>query len=194
MLQNNVPAIRLHECPAASSFGVYQEVTVEPGKTYRADMYWKGEKLGTKNWWEVIVLDGPWDPVQADSGDPVTQVQPNYMYAYDDDAYGLPGGIGATFGWIWGHEQYAPPKDQVDSNNRKSTADGDRTLTREIFLETVRKRTGVSVHMSKTIGGARRLTISPDHSASKTRPRLCVSAIWTASRPRLRAEPTEIVA
>jgi hypothetical protein len=100
------------------SFGVYQQVPVVPGRTYRLDMQWRGEKRGSANWFEVLLLDGPWNPAQADSGDPIAEVEPNYMYAYDNNTYGLPGLIGDTFGWIWGHEQYAPPEGQVDWNSR----------------------------------------------------------------------------
>jgi hypothetical protein len=41
------------------------------------------------------------------------------MFAYDDVTYGFPGAIGTSFGWIWTHNQYAPPKDQVDWNHRR---------------------------------------------------------------------------
>jgi hypothetical protein len=72
------------------------------------------------NWFEVLLLDGAWDQVQADSGSPASvYVEPNYMYAYDNNTYGLPGAVGTTFGWIHGHDQYAPPRNRVDWNNRQ---------------------------------------------------------------------------
>ncbi len=112
--------LKLGSGSTTSSFGVYQEVAVEPGKTYRLDCYWRGQKLGTLNWFEVLLLDGAWDPLNADSGSPASlYVEPNYMYAYDNNTYGLPGAVGTTFGWIHGHDQYAPPKNQVDWNNRQ---------------------------------------------------------------------------
>ncbi|MDM8007698.1 MAG: DUF362 domain-containing protein [Phycisphaerae bacterium] len=98
-----------------SSFGVYQEVAVTPGKTYRLDCQWYGRRLGSANWWEVILVDGPFDMDQADNG-PI--VEKNYMFAYDNATYGFPGAVDTTFGWIWTHYQYAPPKDQVDWNHR----------------------------------------------------------------------------
>lgn len=120
-------SLKLGNSASVGSFGVYQEVAVEPGKTYRLDAYWKGQKLGDMNWFEILLLDGPWNMQQADSGTPASvYVEPNYMYAYDNNTYGLPGPIGTTFGWIWGHAQYAPPRDQVDWNNRlgRRTASG----------------------------------------------------------------------
>ena len=79
--------------PTSSSFGVYQEVTVEPGKTYRLDCEWKGTRQGDSNWWEVILVDGPYNYDQADNG-PI--VEKNYMFAYDSVTYGFPGSIGQS--------------------------------------------------------------------------------------------------
>lgn len=110
--------LRLGNASTNCSFGVYQQVTVEPGKTYRLDCQWKGRRLGEMNWFEVLLLDGPWSIVQADSGDPITVVEPNYMYAYDNNTYPFQGAIGTAFGWIWTHRQYAPPAREVDWNNR----------------------------------------------------------------------------
>ncbi len=117
--------LKLGQSNTASSFGVYQQVPVTPGKTYRLDAWWRGEKLGNVNWWEILLLDGAWDIDQADSG-PAATVEANYMYAYDNNTLGLAGPIGTTFGWIWGHDQNAPPNDQVDWNNRQGlrTASG----------------------------------------------------------------------
>ncbi|NLE60299.1 MAG: hypothetical protein GX616_18265, partial [Planctomycetes bacterium] len=111
----------------ATSFGVYQQVTVTPGKTYRIDAYWRGRKLANENWFEMLLIDGPFSLQQAD--DPA-YVQANFMFAYDNSTYGLPGPVGTTFEWVWGHEQYAPPVSQVDWNNRlgRRTATGD-TMT-----------------------------------------------------------------
>lgn len=101
------------------SFGVYQQVAVTPGKSYKIDAYWKGRKVGGTNWYEILLLDGTWDPVKADSGTPANQVvEPNYMYAYDNNTYPLP----ADFGWIWAHDQNNTP---VDWNDR----DGVRTAS-----------------------------------------------------------------
>ncbi len=115
--------LRLGGGSTNSSFGVYQEVTVEPGKTYRVDCEWKGTRRGDSNWWEVILVDGAYNYDQADNG-PI--VEKNYMFAYDSVTYGFPGSIGQTFGWIWTHNQYAPPKRQVDWNHRlgRRTASG----------------------------------------------------------------------
>lgn len=115
--------LRLGDANTNCSFGVYQEVPVTPGKTYRLDAYWKGKKLGDMNWFEVNLIDGPFDMQQADQ-DPYARY--GYMYAYDNNTYALPGAIGTTFGWIWCHSQNAPPKNQVDWNNRlgRRTASG----------------------------------------------------------------------
>jgi uncharacterized protein (DUF362 family) len=107
--------LKLGGTATATSFGVYQQVTVVPGKTYRIDGYWKGRKLADNNWFEILLIDGPFSLQQAD--DP-TYVKATFMFAYDNSTYGLPGGVGATFGWIWSHHQFAPPLSQVDWNNR----------------------------------------------------------------------------
>ncbi|MGQ9648520.1 MAG: DUF362 domain-containing protein [Phycisphaerae bacterium] len=107
--------LRLGNETTYASFGVYQQVAVTPGKTYRLDCQWKGKRLGDQNWWEVILIDGPFDLQQADTD---VYVEKNYMFAYDNYTYGFPGPIGSGFGWVWTHNQYAPPKDQVDWNHR----------------------------------------------------------------------------
>jgi hypothetical protein len=98
-----------------ASSGVYQEVPVTPGRTYRIDGLWKGKRFGDYNWYEVLLIDGPWSMAQADNGGEDV-VQPNYMYAYDSNTYGL---TDPTFGWIWMHDQNSPPDNQVDWHNRK---------------------------------------------------------------------------
>ena len=103
------------------SFGVYQEVPVTPGTAYRLDAYWTGQKFGDDTWYEIILLDGPWDPFQADSGGDV--VYTNFMYGYDSNTYPLPG----DFGWVWAHEQNDSPVDWMDRNGVR-TATGD-TMT-----------------------------------------------------------------
>jgi hypothetical protein len=104
--------------PGNASFGVYQQVAVTPGRTYRIDCRWKGTKFGESNWYEVLLLDGPFNQVFADSGS-ADLVQPNFMYAYDSGTFPLPG----DFGWIWTHEQNGTP---VDTHGRfgKRTATG----------------------------------------------------------------------
>lgn len=112
------------------SFGVYQQVSVTPGKTYKLDALWKGKKVGLWNWYEIILIDGPFSMAEADQ-DP--GVRNNYMYAYDKNTYGLdrltaiqtPG----YFGWVWAHDQNSPPDNRVDWNNRK----GLRTATGNIM-------------------------------------------------------------
>lgn len=107
--------LRLGGSQTSSSFGVYQQVAVTPGKTYRLDCQWKGKRLGDQNWWEVILVDGPFSLQEADTAE---YVEKNYMFAYDNVTYGFPGAIGTGFGWVWTHDQYAPPRDQVDWNHR----------------------------------------------------------------------------
>ncbi|HOQ85810.1 MAG TPA: DUF362 domain-containing protein [Phycisphaerae bacterium] len=110
-----------------ASFGVYQEVAVTPGKTYKIDAYWKGEKLGPRgedNWYEVLLLDGPWDYGKADGNpnvypydDPSEPVF-NEMYGYDSHTYTMPD----SFGWEWTHDLNDTPIDTMDRNGlRKAT-------------------------------------------------------------------------
>jgi uncharacterized protein (DUF362 family) len=111
--------LRLGDATTEGSFGVYQTVAVEPGKTYRVDAYWNGERLGDNQWFEVLLLQGGFSVAQAD--DPA-YVYDNFMYGYDNGTYGLANaGIltGDRFGWIWTHTQNAPPLNQVDWNNRR---------------------------------------------------------------------------
>jgi uncharacterized protein (DUF362 family) len=133
----NVPAgggqkcLRLGGANTQTSFGVYQQVAVTPGKPYRLDCQWKGIRKvdwtstlnDPANWFEVILIDGPFDINQADCD--ACGVRNNYMFAYDDNTYPLQGPAGTSFGWLWTHEQYAPPKNQVDWLNRL----GRRTAT-----------------------------------------------------------------
>jgi len=110
-----------------ASFGVYQEVQVTPGKTYRIDAYWKGQKLavdGADNWYEVLILDGPWDYGQADGNpntppydDPSEPVF-NEMYGYDSHTYSMP----ADFGWIWTHDQNDTPVDTMDRDGLRTAS------------------------------------------------------------------------
>lgn len=74
-----------------SSFGVYQEVAVVPGKYYRIEALWKATLMGEKNWFEIELLQGPWNYELADlrPGD-----IPHKMYSYD-----LPETTPITFDW-----------------------------------------------------------------------------------------------
>ncbi|GMU21325.1 MAG: hypothetical protein AMXMBFR13_14180 [Phycisphaerae bacterium] len=103
--------LKLGKTNPTSSFGVYQQVPVTPGKSYRVNAKWKGKKHGAYVWYEILLLDGPWSQAQADDGDDATVVRPNYMYAFDSNTYGLPG----DFDWTWTHRQNTTP---VDWNNR----------------------------------------------------------------------------
>ncbi|GMU24419.1 MAG: hypothetical protein AMXMBFR13_44930 [Phycisphaerae bacterium] len=100
------------------SFGVYQQVSVTPGKAYRIDAYWKGQRFGASNWCEILLIDGPFSMAQADDGGEQV-VRPNYMYAYDINTYPLT----ADFGWVWAHDQNGVAG--LDYNNRN----GERTAT-----------------------------------------------------------------
>ncbi len=109
----------LHLTSGGASFGVYQQVAVTPGKTYRVDAYWKGKKLspnGGDNWYEVLLLDGSWDYGQADGNpnvapydDPSEPVF-NEMYGYDSHTYSMT----ADFGWEWTHDLNATPIDTIN--------------------------------------------------------------------------------
>jgi uncharacterized protein (DUF362 family) len=100
------------------SFGVYQEVPVTAGHTYKIDVYWKGRRYGEDNWAEVMLLDGAFDITQADTGGSIVLL--NHMYAYDKNPPAQP--MTADFGWIWGHDQNGTT---VDTNRRN----GLRTAT-----------------------------------------------------------------
>ncbi len=99
------------------SFGVYQEVAVTPGHTYRIDAWWKGQRFGNDSWVEIMLLDGPYSDAQADSGG-AGVVQPNFMYAHDP--------LGGDFGWKWAHDDNGT---SVDWNSRN----GERTATGSVM-------------------------------------------------------------
>ena len=55
----------------SSSFGVYQEVNVTPGKAYQMNGWWRGSfPVGVTTWYDCELLDGPFDIVLADSRPP----------------------------------------------------------------------------------------------------------------------------
>lgn len=110
---------------SSDSFAVYQQVPVTPGKAYRIDALWKANHYGHDSWYEVMLIDGPFDPFQADTGGNV--VLGNHMFAYDTNpSANCPGGnpITASFDWVWTNTQY---DQNVDNcwNNR----DGVRVAT-----------------------------------------------------------------
>ncbi len=77
-----------------ASFGVYQQVSVTPGQTYKLDGMWKGMN-GSGNWFEIILIDGAFNVDQAD--DPAV-VFNNVVTGYDSNAaFGYP--APASFGW-----------------------------------------------------------------------------------------------
>lgn len=56
---------------SSSSFGVYQEVDVTPGKAYQMNGWWKGHfPAGAMSWYDCELLNGPFDIVLADSRPP----------------------------------------------------------------------------------------------------------------------------
>lgn len=101
-------ALHLYLNPGTDdSFAVYQEVPVMPGKAYRIDASWKADYYGPDSWYEIMLIDGPWDPYQADTGG--AAVLANHMFAYDTNASAnCPGGnpLTAGFDWTWTHDQY----------------------------------------------------------------------------------------
>lgn len=114
--------LKLGSPSTTGSFGVYQQVAVEPGKTYRIDASWRGQKTGPSNWFEILLLDGSFDIDQADSGGEAV-VRTNYMYAYDNlIGTGVGGSVGTTFGWLRAHTQNGT---SYDYNSRH----GERTAT-----------------------------------------------------------------
>jgi len=102
--------LRLNIPSGGGSWGVYQTVGVAPGNYYQFHSNWKGDKDGTKNWYEMLILQGGWDAAQADNGGGQV-VELNYMYGYDNFTYPLPG----TFSWIWAYDQ---DHTDIDWNNR----------------------------------------------------------------------------
>lgn len=78
----------------SASFGVYQQVGVTPGQAYRLDGMWKGAS-GAGNWFEIILIDGPFNIDAADSAPGVFQ---NVVTGYDSHpAFNYPAPW--TFGW-----------------------------------------------------------------------------------------------
>lgn len=74
-----------------SSCGVYRQVAVTPGMSYKLDGMWKSPNSAGR-WFEAIILDGPWDLFQAD--DP-SVVYNNVVAGYDSAFNPAP----ASFGW-----------------------------------------------------------------------------------------------
>jgi hypothetical protein len=74
------------------SFGVYQTVTVAPGSFYRLEAKWKATVLSDPAWFEIELLQGPWNYEAADirPGDLV-----NKMYSFDN-----PENPPVSFDWI----------------------------------------------------------------------------------------------
>jgi len=101
-------ALHLSIAPGkADSFAVYQQVPVTPGKAYRLNAAWKANHYGHDSWYEIMLIDGPWDVFQADTGGQT--VLTNHMFAYDTTgSANCPGGnpMTASFDWTWTHTQY----------------------------------------------------------------------------------------
>lgn len=121
--------LKLGTTNTTGSYGVYQEVTVEPGKTYRLEGLWKGNQIGGMSWFEILLIDGPWNQQLADSAQPATVVEANYMYAYDENTYGFSHAGITSFPWTHTSTQNSPPGYRVDWNNRK----GERTATGNVM-------------------------------------------------------------
>lgn len=51
---------------AYMSGGVYQEITVQPGVPIQYSFYWKGKAAKAANWFEFLLIDGPFSPTAAD--------------------------------------------------------------------------------------------------------------------------------
>lgn len=51
---------------AQGSGGFYQEVTVTPGVPIQYSFYWKGKCAKSPNWFEFLLIDGPFSPDAAD--------------------------------------------------------------------------------------------------------------------------------
>jgi len=108
------------------SFAVYQQVPVTPGKAYRIDAMWKGNRYGVNQWYEIMLIDGPWDVFQADTGESV--VLNNHMFAYDTNSSpNCPGGnpLTASFDWTWTHTQYDEPVDCWNDRDGVRVATGE---------------------------------------------------------------------
>ena len=81
-------ALKLAFPSGYGSFGVYQQVAVVPGESYRISGYWKGTYSSGDNWFEVLLIDGAFSLAHAD--DP--QICPdNFAAAYDPAT--------SQFGW-----------------------------------------------------------------------------------------------
>lgn len=79
----------------SASFGVYQEVSVVPGNAYKLNGMWRAVTAGSQNWFEIILLDGPWNIDQADSAPGVFN---NVVAGWDaHPSFGHP----APSSWVW---------------------------------------------------------------------------------------------
>lgn len=112
--------LRLGQANTTGSFGVYQEISVTPGTTYRIDAWWKGNRNGDDNWVEIIIIDGPWDFDQADN--PANKI--NFMYAYDSPDNPLT----TDFGWIWCHDQNGTAVDWNSRNGLRTASNTTMTV------------------------------------------------------------------
>jgi len=79
----------------SASFGVYQEVSVIPNNAYKLNGMWRAVTAGSQNWFEIILLDGPWNIDQADSAPGVFN---NVVAGWDaHPSFGHP----APASWAW---------------------------------------------------------------------------------------------
>jgi hypothetical protein len=79
----------------SASFGVYQQVNTTAGTAYKLNGMWRAVTAGSENWFEVILIDGPFSVQQADEG----------PYVYNNIVAGWDAGPGfghpAPASWAW---------------------------------------------------------------------------------------------
>lgn len=101
-------AASLRLSASSGSFGVYQELCVEPGVPVVIDWAWKGRSAGT-GWWEVLLVDAPYsiDAVDDPANHPETVVGEKWEQGFDG-AFPLP-----AEEWATGAFEVTPLSDTV---------------------------------------------------------------------------------
>lgn len=135
------------------SFGVYQEVCVEPGQPVTIEWAWKG-RSGGNGWWEVIILDAPYsyDAVDDPGAHPETSIIEKWETGFGG---ALPE---PSEDWTDGGGELTPSGDVVTLVLKCGSTEGglveawfdDVRLTQDTTLLEV---TGVAPPMGKTAGG-----------------------------------------
>lgn len=143
----------LHFSSSSGSFGVYQELCVEPGVEIRLSWAWKGESPGN-GWWEVLVVDAPYsyDAVDNPSAHPET-----YMAAKWEKGFGGPYPEPEP-DWTTGSDVFTPTSEVITLVLKCGSTEGGRVQVWFDAVEAVCDTTllevsSVTPALGKTAGG-----------------------------------------